>query len=250
MKKKYLDDYDDEENEFDVDEPEEIQNNGSDDDWTPEMESQQGRRQSSRLRTIPKFRQPIIDASSSDEGSAGEDSDCGKKRKSKSKPAGGGGRRGRPPTKKSKTSSSPVSTATPTSTNSEKTSSDVENSNSNSSTNAASVTSTTSSTTPIVRANKDFTSGAFVVMKSDFINSTSDPPIWKIDGKALLQKYIPFVQDGKTLYKNTSVYSGWTINNKDNYYPITVIFKQQSRKEHIVEFQRDLVKVDETVTSD
>lgn len=39
MKKKYNDDYDDEENEFDVDEPEEIQNNGSDDDWTPEMES-------------------------------------------------------------------------------------------------------------------------------------------------------------------------------------------------------------------
>lgn len=50
-----------------------------------------------------------------------------------------------------------------------------------------------------------FQSGAFVVLKSDFLNSTTDPPIWKIDGKALLQKYIPFVQDGKTLYKNTSV---------------------------------------------
>lgn len=38
MRKKYNDDFDDEENEFDVDEPEEIQNNGSDDEWTPELE--------------------------------------------------------------------------------------------------------------------------------------------------------------------------------------------------------------------
>lgn len=257
-RKKYDDDFDDdEENEFDVDEPEEIQNNGSDDDWTPESENSQGRRQSSRLRSLTVHRQSIIDASSSDDGSADEDSDSVRKRKSKSKPAAGGGRRGRPPTKKLKPSS-PAPAATP-STNSEKTSSDVENSNSNSSTNAATTgdsptttgtTTTAESGSPTVKASKDFTSGAFVVLKNDFINSATDPPIWKIDGKALLQKYVPFVQDGKTLYKNTSVYSGWTINNKDSYYPITVIFKQQSRKEHVVEFQRDLVKVDETVTSD
>ncbi len=37
-------------------------------------------------------------------------------------------------------------------------------------------------------------------------------------------------------------YSGWTINNKDSYYPATVVFKQQTRKEHIVEFQRDLIQ--------
>jgi pre-rRNA-processing protein TSR3 len=51
-----------------------------------------------------------------------------------------------------------------------------------------------------------FQSGAFVVLKTDFQNG-GDPPIWKIDGKALLQKYIPFEQDGKTLYKNTSTVS-------------------------------------------
>lgn len=110
----------------------------------------------------------------------------------------------------------------------------------------------------------NFQSGAFVVLKSDF-NNGGDPPIWKIDGKALLQKYIPFQQDDKTYYKNTSVvsllfiwksrcdvvfsnssmclqYSGWTTGNKDQYYPATVIFKQQTRKEHIVEFQRDLIQ--------
>jgi pre-rRNA-processing protein TSR3 len=45
-----------------------------------------------------------------------------------------------------------------------------------------------------------------VVLKTDFQNG-GDPPIWKIDGKALLQKYVPFEQDGKTLYKNTSTVS-------------------------------------------
>lgn len=44
------------------------------------------------------------------------------------------------------------------------------------------------------------------MLKSDF-NNGGDPPIWKIDGKALLQKYIPFEQEGKTLYRNTSVVS-------------------------------------------
>lgn len=92
-----------------------------------------------------------------------------------------------------------------------------------------------------VKTPKEFSSGAFVVLKSDFSN-TDDPPIWKIDGKALLQKYIPYEQDGKTLYKNTSVYSGWNSNSKDKYYAATVVFKQQTRKEHVVEFQRDLIQ--------
>lgn len=51
-----------------------------------------------------------------------------------------------------------------------------------------------------------FQSGAFVVLKTDMIGK-GNPPVWKIDGKALLQKYIPFKQDGKVLYKNTSVVS-------------------------------------------
>lgn len=37
MRKKSFADNSDEENEFDVDEPEEIQNNASDDDWTPDQ---------------------------------------------------------------------------------------------------------------------------------------------------------------------------------------------------------------------
>lgn len=34
-----------------------------------------------------------------------------------------------------------------------------------------------------------------------------NPPIWKIDGKELLQKYISFNQNDKILYKNTRIVS-------------------------------------------
>uniref|UniRef100_A0A1B6MNH1 Uncharacterized protein n=1 Tax=Graphocephala atropunctata TaxID=36148 RepID=A0A1B6MNH1_9HEMI len=228
MKKKYADNSD-EENEFEVDEPEEIQNNASDDDWTPDKDTSGGRRTSTRLRNIPKSRAPIIDASSTDE--EGSDESQGKRK------AGRNRARGRQPVKKHKVSSSSVTT-TPTKVNDSKSvSSDSE---------PTSTTTYSSTVSPnVVKVNKDFTSGAFVVLKSDATNLEADPPLWKIDGKALLQKYIPFQQDGKTLYKNTSVYSGWTINNKDNYFPVSVIFKQQTRKEHIVEFHRDQIKQDE-----
>jgi len=84
--------------------------------------------------------------------------------------------------------------------------------------------------------------GAFVVLKAD-IKSGADLPLWKIDGKALLQKFLPFEQDGKKLYKSTSTYSGWTQNNRDQYASAPVTFVVQSKKETIVEFLRDQVNL-------
>ena len=81
-----------------------------------------------------------------------------------------------------------------------------------------------------------------MVLKTDF-QTKENPPIWKIDGKALLQKYIPFEKDGKTLYKNTSTYSGWTQSNQDHYTPAPVTYVQQGKKEIIIEFNRNEVHV-------
>lgn len=39
-----------------------------------------------------------------------------------------------------------------------------------------------------------------MVNRSELIHDW--PSIWRVDGKNLLQKYEPFTQNGKTLYKN------------------------------------------------
>lgn len=50
-----------------------------------------------------------------------------------------------------------------------------------------------------------FKSGEFVVIKADLIEEY--PPLWRIDGKTLLQKYEPFTSNGKVLYRNISTVS-------------------------------------------
>jgi len=91
--------------------------------------------------------------------------------------------------------------------------------------------------------------------------------LWKIDGKALLQKYIPMESNGKTLHKCTCVvsigccinlsfaftdfvalqYSGWNVDNRENYYAITEILDKNPKtdaKEPCVALDLgDLIKV-------
>ncbi|KAK7793557.1 hypothetical protein R5R35_000394 [Gryllus longicercus] len=214
MKKRYTED--DSENEFSVDEPEEFQE--SSDDWTPGGDSgKSNRKQTRRLRSSNSKKPRLVDPSSSSEEESEEidsEEEDSKKKRPKGRSPGG---RGRPPKKniepkepkEPKESKEPVVSCEATST-----------------------------TSPV---QKEFSSGAYVVLKTDFQNG-GDPPIWKIDGKALLQKYIPFEQNGQKLYKNTSTYSGWSITNKDLYYPAPISFKVQNRKEIIVEFHKDQIK--------
>lgn len=42
--------------------------------------------------------------------------------------------------------------------------------------------------------------------KSD-VESSAYPTLWRIDGKALLQKFLPYEENGKVLYKSTTTVS-------------------------------------------
>lgn len=89
-----------------------------------------------------------------------------------------------------------------------------------------------------------FKSGEFVVMKADL--DEEFPPLWRIDGKTLLQKYEPFKSNGKTFYKNISTYSGWSPQNRNTYLQVPVKFWQQDKLETVVEFLREEMIVDDS----
>lgn len=107
-------------------------------------------------------------------------------------------------------------------------------------------------------------------MKKDV--QTGDPSkhpcIWRIDGKALLQKYEPFEDDGKIKHKNTSIvsklifyinflllkflwqYTGWSALDKDLYAPVTVKVHQHSNQQMIVELDWQKIKEIKEMDSD
>ncbi|XP_039284245.1 ESF1 homolog [Nilaparvata lugens] len=223
------------ENEFDVDDPEEVTK-----EVKPKANSlSASRRQSTRVRVS---RVPVVvDTGSTDEDLSDDSDDFerlqpARKRGSAGKRTGGGGggrSRGRPAKSARVSSSSATASNGQADPDPETAGSD---DNSNASDNEPTSTTLTHSTT--------FQSGSFVVSKKDFKKLT-DPPLWKIDGKALLQKYIPFQLDGKTHYKNTSVYSGWSAATKVKYYPCTVVFNKRTKRENVLEFVRDKIVVDE-----
>ncbi|EGI70817.1 PREDICTED: glutamic acid-rich protein-like isoform X1 [Acromyrmex echinatior] len=114
---------------------------------------------------------------------------------------------------------------------------------------------------------KEYTSGSFVLLKTDVesnknkennlsskgksdVESSTYPTLWRIDGKALLQKFLPFKEDGKVLYRSTTTYSGWQQSNKDQYIAVHVSFKVQSRQETIVELHFDPSQPQEVVKDD
>lgn len=97
--------------------------------------------------------------------------------------------------------------------------------------------------------------GEFVAIRSEL--NQEWPAIWRVDGKALLQKYEPFEQNGQTLYRNISTvsactvyrilsfiyfllqYTSWTPESKKQYVAVPVRCKGQSQMETVVEFLRN-----------
>jgi len=75
-------------------------------------------------------------------------------------------------------------------------------------------------------------------LKKDLENEEEkSPPIWRIDGKSLLQKFQAFEKDGKVLYRNVSTYSGWTNQNKALFQGVETSFVFQSRFDIVVEMR-------------
>ncbi|KAL1517678.1 hypothetical protein ABEB36_001413 [Hypothenemus hampei] len=92
---------------------------------------------------------------------------------------------------------------------------------------------------------EDYATGSFVILKKDAQGGdpSKHPVIWRIDGKALLQKYEAFDEDDRVRHKNTSIYTGWSPLDKDLYAPITVDVIRHNNNNLTVEVQWDKLKI-------
>ncbi|XP_053599863.1 uncharacterized protein LOC128669225 isoform X1 [Plodia interpunctella] len=85
--------------------------------------------------------------------------------------------------------------------------------------------------------------GEFVAIKSEL--NEMWPAIWRVDGKTLLQKYEPFEENGKVLYRNISTYAAWNPENKKLYTQVNVKVRSQSHLETVVELIRNEASLDD-----
>ncbi|KAF5286099.1 hypothetical protein FQA39_LY16446 [Lamprigera yunnana] len=92
--------------------------------------------------------------------------------------------------------------------------------------------------------NSDFVNGGFLILKKDAEvgNHNKKPCLWRIDGKALLQKYEPFEETGQVLHRNTSIYTGWSSLDKEMYYPVNVKVHQHQGQNMTVELNWEKLK--------
>ncbi|KAJ8922267.1 hypothetical protein NQ315_004205 [Exocentrus adspersus] len=219
------------------DDPEVYESSG--DEWNSETEKKtNNRRSSQRLSKKPRVA-VVEDESTSEEAlSSDESSDEDRKRR---KPKNG-------MNKKQKGSNNE------TTTNSTSNSSNANNTNSNT-TSPSSDSGKPAQAQPISRGihrkfipktifSEDYATGSFVIQKKDAQvgDPAKHPCIWRIDGKALLQKYEAFDEDGKVRHKNTSIYTGWSPMDKDLYAPVTVDVVQHNNQNLTVELHWDKLK--------
>ncbi|RVE45086.1 hypothetical protein evm_010274 [Chilo suppressalis] len=88
-----------------------------------------------------------------------------------------------------------------------------------------------------------YQSGEFVAIKTEL--NEMWPAIWRVDGKTLLQKYEPFEENGKVLYRNISTYAAWNPENKKLYTQVPVKVRSQSHLETTVELVRSELPFDD-----
>ncbi|KAF9412974.1 hypothetical protein HW555_008671 [Spodoptera exigua] len=88
-----------------------------------------------------------------------------------------------------------------------------------------------------------YQSGEFIALKTELNDMW--PAIWRVDGKTLLQKYEPFEENGKVLYRNISTYTVWNPENKKLYTQVPVKVRSQTHLETIVELVRSEMPADD-----
>lgn len=60
-------------------------------------------------------------------------------------------------------------------------------------------------TSPQSMTENDFQSGDFIICRQEVLNDW--PALWRVDGKSLLQKFEPFQNDNKMIYRSISTVS-------------------------------------------
>ncbi|CAH1183498.1 unnamed protein product [Ceutorhynchus assimilis] len=75
---------------------------------------------------------------------------------------------------------------------------------------------------------EDFATDSFVILKKDIKGGPqARPVIWKIDGKAILQKFEAFDEGDKVQHRITPIYTGWSPLDRELYAPLKVDVKSQ-----------------------
>ncbi|CAH1183588.1 unnamed protein product [Ceutorhynchus assimilis] len=96
---------------------------------------------------------------------------------------------------------------------------------------------------------EDFATDSFVILKKDIKGGPqARPVIWRIDGKAKLQKFEAFDEGDKVQHRNTPIYTGWSPLDRELYAPLKVDVKSQFKsKLEVVEVHwNELSAVDDS----
>lgn len=238
------------------DDPEPFQSSG--DEWDLEQakkEEGNNRRKSARISRKPK--RPVVDESASDEDEeepdiseeeeeSSDEEASSKKRKAAANKKGGGGKGKTSPKKQKVSNDDELSNDTNSNLSQEgKKEKEGESDSDSSRTNTLPSRGIHRKFIPKTIYSEDYATGSFVILKKDAQGGdpSKHPVIWRIDGKALLQKYEAFDENDKVRHKNTSIYTGWSPLDKDLYAPITVDVIRHNNNNLTVEVQWDKLKV-------
>ncbi|XP_060520458.1 VID27-like protein [Cylas formicarius] len=225
------------------DDPEPFQSSG--DEWDLEQAKleESGRRKSSRLTKKPKravVDESVSESEESEEISSDEEQNEKKRKVKKQIKAS---------PKKQKVINESDQSNDKTEDNNSKKESEIASTDSDSSRNATAVSNVGRAVprkfVPKTIFSEDYATGSFVILKKDAQvgDPSKHPCIWRIDGKALLQKYEAFDEDDKVRHKNTSIYTGWSPLDKDLYAPITVDVVRHNNNNLTVEVHWDKVNI-------